>query len=433
MRTSPTSLRHRVTFAGVALVAVVVLALDVFVYLALRDRMLSELDRVLEARAQLVQGLSADLQPLPLAARLQELGVRSIVRTPDGDEHRSGGAPPFEQIPAGGEDGDLLAARHVHLSEGVEVVVLASRGGIDATLRRLLVLEVVGTVAAVVVAAVVLWRVSGRVLRPVADVARTARDITEGDLSRRLEAHDQDDELGEMVAAFNDMLDALEHSLERTRSSELASRRFLADAAHQLRTPAAGIRASVATVLRTDSPVEREQLLDNLAAETARMSRLLSSLLRVARLDAGEPGTRAPVDVAALVRSVVDRRRARYPSVNFEIAAGDRVEAVVDVQAIEEALDNLVDNACRFARTTVEVEVEGREDEARIVVDDDGPGIAVADRERVFARFVSLDGAGGSGLGLPIARGIAEAHGGELHATDEGFVLRLPRRSLKVP
>lgn len=427
MRLAPTSLRQRVTFAGVALVAVVVLALDVFVYLALRDRMLSELSRVLEARAQLVEGLSADLGPLPLAGRLQELGVRSIVRTPDGDEHLSGGAPRFEQIPAGGRDGDVLAARHVPLADGVEVIVLASRGGIDTTLRRLLVLEVVGTAAAVAVAAIVLWRVSGRVLRPVGDVARTARDITGGDLTRRLEVHDQDDELGEMVAAFNDMLDALERSLERTRSSELASRRFLADAAHQLRTPAAGIRASVATMLRTDSPEEREQLLDNLAAETARMSRLLSSLLRVARLDAGEPGTRAPVDVGHLARAIVDRRRPRYPSLRFEVAAPDPVEAVVDAQAIEEALDNLVDNASRFARATVSVAVEDEPDGARIVVDDDGPGVPVADRERIFQRFVSLDGAGGSGLGLSIARGIAEAHRGELVATDGGFVLWLPR------
>lgn len=428
MRIAPTSLRQRVTFAGVALVAVVVLALDVFVYLSLRDRMLSELGRVLDARAQLVQGLSADLEPLPLAARLQELGVRSIVRTPDGDEHLSGGAPSFEQIPAGGQDGDLLAARRVPLPDGVEVVVLASRGGIDTTLRRLLVLEVVGTAAAVVIAAIVLWRVSGRVLRPVGDVARTARDIAGGgDLTRRLEVYEQDDELGEMVAAFNDMLDALERSLERTRSSELASRRFLADAAHQLRTPAAGMRASVATMLRTDSPDERDQLLDNLAAETARMSRLLSSLLRVARLDAGEPGTRAPVDVGVLAAAIVDRRRPRYPTLRFEVAAPRPVEALADAQAIEEALDNLVDNASRFARTTVSVGVENTPDGVRIVVDDDGPGVAVTDRDRIFERFVSLDGAGGSGLGLSIARGIADAHGGELDATDSGFVLWLPR------
>lgn len=427
MRLAPRSLRHRVTFAGVALVTVLVLALDVFVYLSLRDRMLSELERVLDARAQLVQGLSAELEPLPLSARLHDLGVRAIVRTADGDEHLSGGAPPFEQIPAGGDQGDLLAARRVPLADGGEVVVLASRGGIDTTLRRLLVLEVVGTVAAVVIAAVVLWRVSGRVLRPVGDVARTARDITEGDLSRRLEVHEQDDELGEMVAAFNDMLDALERSLERTRSSELASRRFLADAAHQLRTPAAGIRASVATVLRTGSPEEREQLLDNLAAETARMSRLLSSLLRVARLDAGEPGTRAPADLAAVVRSIVDRRKPRYPSLDFEVLAPGPVEAVVDAQAIEEALDNLVDNACRFARTTVRIEIHAAPDSVRIVVDDDGPGIPDADRERVFERFVSLDGVGGSGLGLPIARGIAELHGGSLVASDDGLVLHLPR------
>lgn len=428
MRLPTTSLRRRVTFTGVAVVTVLVLALDVFVYLSLRERMLSELERVLDARAQLVQSLAQDLEPLPLSARLRELGFQAIVRTPDGDEHRSGGAPPFDQIPAGGTDDEPLVARLVPLESGVEVFVLASRGGIDATLRRLLLLEAIGTVAVVVLAAVALWRSSERVLRPVRDVARTARSITEGDLSRRLTPRMQDDELREMVTAFNDMLDELEQALARARDSEEASRRFLADAAHQLRTPAAGIRASVGALLRTEDESERDQLLDNLAGETARMSRLLSSLLRVARLDAGEPATLAPTDLVALVRGVVERRRPLGPSLRFEVEAPDEAPAVVDAAAIEEAVDNLIDNAARNARQLVAVSIRQLEGVVQVSVDDDGSGVPPADRERIFGRFVSLDDGGGSGLGLPIARGVAEAHGGSLEYADEGFVLKVPAR-----
>lgn len=427
MTLAPSSLRGRITFAGVLVVGVLVLALDVFVYFSLRERMLSDLDAVLAARAQLVTGLSRDHPPLQLATRLQELGVRAIVRTPDGDEYLSGGAPPFEDIPAG-RGGDRLAARSVPLDDGVDVVVLASRGGIDSTLRRLLVLEVVGTAAVVAIAALALSRASRRVLRPVRDVARTARDIADGDLQRRLPGREEDEELAEMVTAFNDMLDALERALALARDSEETSRRFLADAAHQLRTPAAGIRASVATMLRTGRPEERERLLDNLAGETARMSRLLSSLLRIARLDTGEIPRFVPTDLGELVAGVVDRHRTMGPRLRFQTDVAPGATAEVDAGNIVEALDNLVDNAARNARERVTVRVHPVPDgdAIEIAVEDDGPGVPPAERDRIFDRFVSLDDGGGSGLGLPISRGIAEAHGGSLEYRDGAFILLLP-------
>lgn len=432
MTLAPASLRHRITLSGVLVVTILVLALDVFVYLSLRDRMLSELDRVLVARAGLVTELARDLDPLPLATRLQEAGLRAIVRSADGDEYLSGGAPPFDEVPAGG-DGSDLATRVVPLGDDVEVVVLASRGGIDDTLRRLLLLEVVGTAGVVVAAGVVLSRVSRRVLAPLGDVAATARRIADGELDRRLEGRERDEELRELVTAFNDMVDALEEALGQARASDEASRRFLADAAHQLRTPAAGIRASVGTMLRTDADAERERLLDNLASETARMSRLLSSLLRVARLDAGEAPHPVPTDLAALATDVIERHRVLGPSLEFALSTPEAAtEAEVDPAAIEEALDNLVDNAARNAERRVHVRVSRDGETVRLVVTDDGPPVAPEARERIFERFVTLAEGGGSGLGLPIARGVAEAHGGTLAYRDGGFVLVLPTRSLKV-
>lgn len=414
------------TLAGVVVVAVLVLALDVFVYLALRDRLYSDLTGLLDARVQLVNGLSRELEPLQLAARLEDLGVRAIVRTPDGDEYLSGGAPPFESIPAGNPGDEPLAARFVPLDDGLQVVVLASRGGIIAALERLLLLEAVGTVGVVAIAALVLSRTSRRVLQPVRDVAQTARSITEGDLDRRLDSRESDEELREMVAAFNAMLDELARALDQARASDESSRRFLADAAHQLRTPAAGIRASVATILRTDDGAEREAMLDNLAGETARMSRLLSSLLRIARLDTGEPPTYEPVALEPLVAGIVRRHRALGPRLEFVVDVPPGATAEADPTGLEEALDNLVDNAARNADSRVAVRVESEDGTVAFDVSDDGPEVPPGETGRIFDRFVSLDRRGGSGLGLPIARGIAEAHEGSLEYADGAFRLRIP-------
>lgn len=427
----PTSLRRRVVLSGVAVVAALVLALDVFVYLALRDLLLSNLESVLDAREELVRELLA-AQPLPAHAvnvRLEDAGLRSVIRTPSGDVLASAGAPPFDRIPAGGEAEGGFSWRQLPLADGSELYVLASRGGIDDTLQRLLLLEAVGTLAVVALAYAVLDRSSAVVLRPVRDVAATARRIADGRTDERVPTRAEDEELRDMVAAFNEMVDELETALARSRASEATSRRFLADAAHQLRNPVAGVRATVASLLRSDDPEERERLLDNLARESARTSRLLSSLLRVARLDRREAPTLAPVSLDGVVEDVVAHQRTLSPRRRLDVVTSGDVTALADATAIHEAVANLVDNAARHAARAVRVELAGDIDHVEIRVVDDGPGLPDRDRERVFDRFVSLDGAGGSGLGLPIARGIAEAHGGTLDLRDGAFVLRLPRRS----
>jgi two-component system OmpR family sensor kinase len=424
--TRPTSLRGRVTYSGLAVMTVLVLALDVFVFLSLRGRMESELDRVLEARAQLVQGLAAELDPDQLSVRLEDLGVRAIVRPPEGRELRSAGAPPLSGILPSADPEGSITFRAVPLEGGGEVLVLASRAGIEDTLERLLLLETVGTPAVVALAYLILARTSARVLRPVRDVARTARSIAEGRLHRRLVSHGDEDELADMVAAFNRMLDALEEALTRSQASEETSRRFLADAAHQLRTPTAGIRASVATMLRSDDPDEREHMMDHLARESARMSRLLSSLLWVARLDRGEPPSRQPVSLTELAEECVARQRTLAPHLGFTVDADGDATTTGDPDSLREAVDNVIDNARRHADRTVTVRLARHGPDHEVAVLDDGPGVAPEDRERIFERFVSLDPGDGSGLGLPIARGVARAHGGDLRCVDGGFLLRLP-------
>lgn len=426
----PTSLRRRITVSGVATVTVLVLLLDVVVFLSLRDLMLNNLEEVLDAREQLARELLTELGPLPpdeVSERLDEAGLRSVIRTVPGAVFSSEGAPAFDRLPADVESEGPFAWREFRMQDGSQLFILASRGGIDATLERLLLLEVLGTIAVIALAYALLDRASAVVLRPVRDVAGTARRIADGRIAERLPLRADDVELTDMVAAFNGMLDALESALERSRSSEEASRSFLADAAHQLRNPVAGIRATVASLLRTDDPGERDHLLDLLAREVARVSRLLSSLLRVARLDSHELPTFRTVDLAALVDEVIAHQRTLCPLHTFEVEIAGDARAEVDATAVHEAVANLVDNAARHADLAVSVSVAQRGGQVEVAVEDDGPGLSEADAVRVFDRFVTLDDSGGSGLGLPIARGIAEAHGGTLEHRDGRFVLTLPR------
>jgi signal transduction histidine kinase len=231
------------------------------------------------------------------------------------------------------------------------------------------------------------------------------------------------------------LLADLRRVLERTQRSERRTHEFLAFAAHQLRTPVAGVQATAEALLLADPAgapdVARERLLANLAGETSRIGRLVHSLLRVTRLDHGEPSARSRVDVRAICGSEIGRSRHAATS-EIEIVVAPDVPAQLDLDAhdVAEILANLLDNARRHARERVEVRVEmARSARPRTVVirvADDGPGLPTGAEDRVFDRFVSLDRHGGSGLGLTIARGLAVKHGGTLRYDDRAFVLSLP-------
>lgn len=415
---------------GTLVATVLVLALDVLVYTAVREQLESNLDSVLQARIQLVVALRDELGPEELTARLESAGVQSVIRTPDGEVLRSEGLPATALLPPvipGNEDEDSLASRSVSLPGGAVASVLASRAGIDATLWRLATIGGAGSIGVVALTYLLLGVLASRVLRPMSEVASTARRIADGRLHERLVTRQEDAELSDTADAFNAMLDELEVAVSQARSAEESSRRFLADAAHQLRTPVAGMRASVGTLLRTDDPADRERMLENLAFESSRVSRLLAALLRIARLDREEPPRFASTDLGQRVAEVVDRMAVRSPSLTWHVEREPDQLAIVDADALEEAVGNLLENAMKHARSEVTARVWMDATNAVVTVSDDGPGVAAADRERIFERFVSLDDRGGSGLGLPIARAIAETHGGTLTVDDGGFTLRVHR------
>ncbi len=244
-------------------------------------------------------------------------------------------------------------------------------------------------------------------------VAAGARDVTE---QRWL------------AETLNLTLAALQEAAAEARASEEAARRFLADAAHQLRTPMAGIRACAETMLRGHaSPEDSDRLMATMVRETSRAARLIASLLRMARLDQGLAPEKEPVDLVAVCGEEVERLSLLSPDLDVRLQVQgqppDRVPA--DLAGCQEILSNLGDNARRHATSSVSLTVKADPATVCVRVQDDGPGVPVEARERVFERFVSLDGRGGSGLGLPIARAIARSMDGELRY-DDGFVLSLP-------
>jgi len=238
------------------------------------------------------------------------------------------------------------------------------------------------------------------------------------------------DRVGKRLAGS---LTEVEAHVETVVRSDQRSRDFLAYAAHQLRTPISATRASAEALLLKGASRGQEQLLSALAHETGRAGRLVTALLHMARLDQGETPVPRPCDVVELCRGELERLGGRAPSLRWvlEIAGPVPETVVLSPDATAEALANLLDNARRHAQGAVLVQVAMATEGLRISVHDDGPGLPDAARASVFERFVSLDGHGGSGLGLPIARGLAEAQGGHLDYEDDSFVLTLPARPVQ--
>jgi two-component system, OmpR family, sensor kinase len=262
----------------------------------------------------------------------------------------------------------------------------------------------------------------------------TARQITSGNTGERLRPDRTDTELGRMALAFDEMLNALEEALAEAKASEEAERRFLAEAAHQLRTPIAGIQASVDALLLTDVPAEREALLTLVARESSRASRRVGGLLRIARLDRGSGPRQRRCDVVALCRDEVEHTAGLAPDLNVDLDAEEpSVLCEVDPDDLAEALSNLLENARRHARSRILMAVSTRSGQLELRVEDDGPGIPPGEVERIFERFVSLDGQGGAGLGLPIVRGIARSHSGDISYESGAFVIRLPLQNPSAP
>jgi two-component system sensor histidine kinase ChvG len=228
---------------------------------------------------------------------------------------------------------------------------------------------------------------------------------------------DRGDEIGLLARAVSDMTTALRQRID-------AVEMFAADVAHELKNPLASLSSALETMERVDDPALRRQLADIAAHDVQRLDRLITEIADASRIDAElSRATFVPLDLAALASQVVGARDVRANvsvPIRFENRGGDMV-VPGDAARLERVLENLLDNAVSFSPPggAVEVVVWGDGEAANITVTDDGPGIPESEREKVFERFHSVrptEEAFGahSGLGLAIARTIAEAHDGSL-------------------
>jgi signal transduction histidine kinase len=309
------------------------------------------------------------------------------------------------------------ANREINTQAGrIRLVAQQSTATIDRTVdsvTNVLLLAVPAMIALVALAA---WYVTGRALKPVEAIRAEAESITGTTMHRRVPEPDTDDEIGRLARTMNAMLDRLETSSRKQRQ-------FVSDASHELRSPLASMRTNLEVALhnpeRTDWPAVAKRVL----TEDVRMEDTVSELLDLARLDESTGSlaldTLPEVDLDELVLDDTVQVR-RVPVDTSRVSAG-RVHG--RREQLQRVVRNLLDNAARHATSKVAVGLWTDEETVELTIDDDGPGIPPADRERVFERFTRLDDgrardAGGLGLGLSMVKMITEEHGGTVVVED---------------
>lgn len=448
------TLRTRLTLAVAAVVAAAVVAGAFAAHLSTQTELRNEADKFLTTRAgRFTQdqdgdrnGGGLDIGPGPgpegrppgRNGPLLELDAVTQVLNRDGNITSSVAGQPT--LPVDATDTAIAAhggtrRRDVHI-DGVHYRMLTAglpQGGavqlarnvtetddVLAVLRsRLVIIVLLGTALAAVAA----WLLARRTTAPIHRLTDTAERIAATqDLTTPIPVRGHDD-VGRLAASFNAMLGALAMSREQQK-------RLVADASHELRTPLTAVRTNIEFLERaagTLSPAERGRLLAETRLELAELTTLVTELVELATdVRTDEPVTE--VDLAQVAEDVAARFRRRTGRV-ITVALDDA--AVIDARRamVERAVSNLVDNALKFSDSPFAVDlcVKGR----AVEVADRGPGIAAADRERVFDRFYRADGARtrpGSGLGLSIVAQIAEAHGGSVSVRERpggGTVARL--------
>jgi signal transduction histidine kinase len=441
------SLRLRLTVTGTLLAAVIfAIAGPVAISLYRGSLTDSVWGSVTGAASQVAAKLESSQQvpnpiPMPVAAgvpRIQVLDARNHVVTGD---PASAARPAIYLLPTGRRSQRAMLSHPAFLAassvavyavraatpHGPETVVAAmSLDPAAAQARKVAEFTAALALGALAVVAAVCWLTAGWALRPVERLRREAATIAaSGDLSGRLDGLGAD-ELARLGGTLNEMLVSLETSVDRQR-------RFVADAAHEMRTPVAGMTTTL-EVAQTH-PETSQTLVNDLLAGHRRLGRLVNDLLILAAVDGRAPQRAEPVDLAGVVTDC--SRRPVADGISLRLGWLDRVFVVGDETQLSRVVSNLVDNALRYATSMVELSVRQEGQQAVVSVSDDGPGIPAADRERIWERFARLDddrsrASGGSGLGLAMVRELTAAHGGTVSVTSRQpgpgatFVVRLP-------
>jgi signal transduction histidine kinase len=279
------------------------------------------------------------------------------------------------------------------------------------------------------------WVIGWRLLAPLSSMARQANAIDDRRVDGRLSVPATGDELGMLASAFNGLLDRLAVAFH-------AQRRFMADASHQLRTPLSIARTAAQVTLAQENRTVEEyrESLTTVARQTERLTRMVDDMFELALSDLdARPLQLEEVYLDEIVNECVSSARVLASDRLVSVGARTPVDLQMraDQSLLRQMILNLVENAVRYtpAGGSVQIAVEANTDHAQITVSDTGPGIPDSDRERIFERFVRLSASsdGGGGLGLPIARWVAQLHRGSLALESTGpdgsrFVAVLPLR-----
>jgi signal transduction histidine kinase len=443
------SIRVRTTLAACAVVAIALVVGEILVLNELRRSLIDNVDRSATSRAEDVVALvrqddrppeipaegdegrlvqvvdqsgrviasSADLLLSPAMTTFRPRGtgveLRTLKRLELADDEDMRLAAVWASTPSGARRIVYAAARLESASESV------------TDLRRLLMLGLpvlVGLVGATA------WVIVGRALRPVEAIRVQVAEFSDRDLTRRVPEPPTDDEVGRLATTMNAMLDRLQRFAERQRT-------FVADASHELQSPIASSRAGLEVAIARPESTDWSATAAELLEDNERMERLVRDLLFLVRAEdpaAVAPHTSVDLDDVVLGEVARLRSRARTQIVASPVSA---VEVNGSADQLRRVVRNLLENADRHATSRVTVEVRGDGDWAEIVVTDDGPGVPVEARDRIFERFTRLDDSrsratGGAGLGLAIAKQIVDDHRGTISvepvAHGARFVVRLP-------
>jgi signal transduction histidine kinase len=437
--------RLRSALAAATVVAVAFIAgAGVFLWQYQRE-LVANVDNAATDRARDIAADVAATQGSPTGARLAEpSGELSVAEVLDPSGRVIAASPGFRRAPVAfsplrphageilredralvsGKDPYRIVAAGVGTKRGTYTIQVAqSLRGVGGSLDSAVTLVAIGFPILLLVVGTATFVFVGRSLRPVEAIRAWVATISSRALDARVPVPQARDEVARLAETMNAMLDRLE-------AAATSQRRFIADASHELRSPLATLRAGLELVTPT---AENAAVVTTLMEEAERLERLVAGLLILARADdQGLVQHTHDVDLDDLVEA----ERLRLSAADPRLLVAAEVQPVRirgDAHQLAQALRNLVDNAARHATTTVTLRVRSEPERAIVEVIDDGPGIPVADRERIFERFVRLDESrsrddgAGSGLGLAIVSEIVRAHRGRIEVVDSpgGTLMRL--------
>lgn len=429
MRIRLSSVRLRLTIWYTLVLAFIVLVFSFSVYLFVKGRLFQQLNQQLDKDFSVIAGdVSEELSD---AHELESEGSLKLFQLIQGKNvyyqtgpYQKAGLPAILSMPVikyqtvRSESGKRFHLMTGPTKNGFILTVAQDEEAIWNILHTLFMILALALPSALALAALGGYVMASRLLKPVASMANKAEKISSENLSERLPVENPEDEFGKLASVFNHTLTRLQNAFERLQ-------RFTADASHELRTPLTAIQSVGEVALQEDlDAIAYRDCIASMLEETARLTRLVESLLLLTRADSGRLlMDRKEHNVTRLVEKAVEDMRVMAEEKNQRLMTSLRtqVQANVDEDNLRRALVNILDNAIKYTPRGGSISVALKEIEGKLIIEvtDTGPGIAAEHWEKIFDRFYRVEKdrsreIGGAGLGLAIAKCAVEASGGHL-------------------